>query len=106
MKIINEVEANFLDDKGETIVKITSKTRGSWDNNLLWWTSSRHKDGKTTPADTLRATMIQIDAKGCKSESVPVKLTRTYEPMSVFPHGGGAAHFIYRFDKSVTLQCD
>ena len=105
-KITDGLNATYFDDKKTAIVKITSKTRGSWENNLLWWTSSKHGNGKTTPADALRTTLVRIDAKDCKSISIPISLNRTYVPISISPHSGGAAHFIYRFDKSATLQCE
>lgn len=104
-KMTANVTATFLDDHGKSIVKITPKTPGSWDNNLHWWTHSSHSTSKLRPTDAMRATSVLIEANECDAAILPIKLNRTYEPMSIAPHGGGAAYFIYKFDQSAVLQC-
>ena len=104
-KMTSNVTATFLDRRGEHIVRITSKTPGSWDNNLHWWTHSSHATSKLRPADARRTASVLIEADDCNSTTLPINLTRTYEPMSIAPHGGGAAYFIYKFDQSVNLKC-
>jgi len=104
-KMTANVTATFLDHHGKPIVKITSKTLGSWENNLHWWTHSSHSTSKLRPADAMRATSVLIEANDCGAATLPIKLKRTYEPMSIAPHGGGAAYFIYKFDQSAVLQC-
>lgn len=104
-KMTANVTATFLDRHGKPIVNITSKTPGSWDNNLHWWTHSSHSTSKLRPTDAMRAASVLIQASDCDTATLPIKLKRTYEPMSIAPHGGGAAYFIYKFDQSVILQC-
>ncbi len=104
-KMTSNVTATFLDRRGEHIVRITSKTPGSWDNNLHWWTHSSHATSKLRPADARRTASVLIEADDCNSTTLPINLTRNYEPMSIAPHGGGAAYFIYKFDQSVNLKC-
>jgi len=104
-KMTTNVTATFLDRHGKPIIKITSKTPGSWDNNLHWWSHSSHSTSKLRPADAMRATSVLIEAKDCDAATLPIKLKRTYEPMSIAPHGGGAAYFIYKFDQSAVVQC-
>jgi hypothetical protein len=104
-KMTANVTATFLDHHDKPIVEITSKTPGSWDNNLHWWTHSSHSTSKLRPADAMRAASALIQASDCEAATLPIKLKRTYEPMSIAPHGGGAAYFIYKFDQSVILQC-
>ena len=104
-KMTANATATFLDQYGKSIVKISSKTPGSWDNNLHWWTHSSHSTSKLRPTDAMRATSVLIEANECDAAILPIKLNRTYEPMSIAPHGGGAAYFIYKFDRTVVLQC-
>ena len=104
-KITNYVTATFLDHVGKPIVEITPKTPGSWDNNLHWWAHSSHSTSKLRPADAMRAASVLIVADNCDEATLPVKLERTYEPMSLAPHGGGSAYYVYKFDETVVLQC-
>ena len=104
-EIASDAAATFLDANGAPIIKITSETSGSWDNNLHWWSHTSHSTSNLRPADAMRATSVRIEANDCDAAKLPVELERTYEPMSIAPHGGGAAYFIYRFGRSVVLQC-
>lgn len=104
-KMTANATATFLDHYGKSIVKITSKTPGSWDNNLHWWTHSSHSTSKLRPADAMRAASVLIQASDCEAATLPIKLQRSYQPMSIAPHGGGAAYFIYKFDRTIVLQC-
>ena len=104
-KITGEAAATFLDSAGTPIVKITPETRGSWDSNLHWWSHSSHPTSNLRPADAKRATSVLVEAKGCDAATLPVTLEQSYEAISLAPHGGGAAYFIYKFEKSVVLQC-
>lgn len=103
-KIKADATATYLDGGGNAIVTIAFGLP-SWDNNLHWWAHSRHPSSTLRPDDAKRAASVKIEAKGCEATSIPVVLERSYEPPSPMPHGGGAAYFIYRFDRSVVLQC-
>ena len=103
-KITADATATYLDGGGKAIVTIAFGLP-SWDNNLHWWSHSRHAESKLRPDDAKRAVSVRIEAKGCETVTIPVNLERSYEPPSPMPHGGGAAYFIYRFDRSVVLQC-
>jgi hypothetical protein len=98
-------KATFLDAKGAEITSIASGSPGSWDNKLHWWAHTHHDTSRMRPVDAKRATAVRLDAAGCESTTVPVVLDRTYEPLSFAPHGGGAAYFIYRFERDVALAC-
>jgi hypothetical protein len=104
-KIDADATATFFDADGEAIVTITSEMPSSWDNNLHWWSHSKHRTSTLRPEDAKRAVEVEVTAKGCEEVKVPVALERQYEPLSFAPHGGGAAYFIYRFDRDVVLQC-
>lgn len=104
-RIESGVKATYFDGNGKPIVTITPQTRGSWDNNLHWWSHSSHNTSNLRPEDALRAVSVRIEAEGCSPSEAPVKLQRSYEPLSLFPHGGGAAYFLYSFSKGVVLQC-
>lgn len=97
--------ATYFDAAGQAIVAITSDTPSSWGNNLHWWAHSRHATSLLRPADARRAVAVDITAPGCDTQRLPVALTRSYEALSVSPHGGGAAYFIYRFDRQAVLHC-
>lgn len=103
-KIAADATATYLDGGGKAIVTIAFGLP-SWDNNLHWWSHSRHPASTSRPGDAKRAAAVRIEAKGCETTSIPVVLERSYEPPSPMPHGGGAAYFIYRFDRGVVLQC-
>jgi hypothetical protein len=103
-KITADATATYLDGTGSPIVSIAFGLP-SWDNNLHWWAHSRHPASKMRPEDAKRAAAVRIEAKGCEAATIPVTLERSYEPLSLMPHGGGAAYFIYRFDRNVVLQC-
>jgi hypothetical protein len=104
-RISSGAMATFLDRHGLPIAEITSTTPGSWDNNLHWWSHSSHPASKLRPSDAMRASSVKVTASNCKAATSSVKLVRRYEPLSIAPHGGGAAYFIYRFDQNVVLQC-
>ena len=97
--------ATYFDADGHPIIKITPQTRGSWSNNLHWWTHNSHPTSNMRPADAMRAASVQIEAKDCEVARFAVKLDRNYSPLSQSPHGGGAAHFLYRFEHRAVLQC-
>ena len=103
-KITADATATYLDGPGNPIVSITFGLP-SWDNNLHWWAHSRHPASTMRPDDAKRAASVRIEAKGCEATSIPVVLERSYEPPSPMPHGGGAAYFIYRFERAVVLRC-
>lgn len=105
-KITTDATATYLDAQDAPIIVITLATRGSWDNNLHWWSHSSHSTSKLRPDDAMRATTVQIEAKACDKAVFDVELDRSYEPLSFAPHGGGGAYFIYRFDREVVLQCN
>lgn len=100
-----DVEAIYLDAEGREIQRITPRTRGSWDNNLHWWSHSGHDSSLLRPRDARRSHTVRIEAKGCQPASLPVTLERTYEPLSFSPHGGGPAYLIDRFERAVVLRC-
>jgi hypothetical protein len=97
--------AAYLDADGAPIVTITSETPSSWANSLHWWSHSRHPTSTLRPDDAKRAATVEISAQGCETVTMPVALERKYEPLSFAPHGGGAAYFIYRFDRDVIMEC-
>jgi len=97
--------ASYLDAEGGVIATITPETPGSWDNNLHWWVHSSHPTSTLRPKDALRAVAVEIGSPGCAPARLPVVLERDYEPPSLAPHGGGPAHFIYRYDAEVVLDC-
>ncbi len=103
-KITADATATYLDGTGSPIVNIAFGLP-SWDNNLHWWAHSRHATSTLRPEDAKRAAAVRIEAKGCEAVTIPVTLERSYEPLSLMPHGGGAAYFIYRFDRNVILRC-
>ena len=76
-KMTANVTATFLDRHGKPIVNITSKTPGSWDNNLHWWTHSSHSTSKLRPTDAMRAASVLIQASDCDAATLPIKLKRT-----------------------------
>jgi hypothetical protein len=100
-----DAAATYLDADGAAIVSITSEMPSSWDNNLHWWSHSKHATSTLRPADAKRAVAVEITAKGCETARIPVALERHYEALSFAPHGGGAAYFIYEFERDVVLQC-
>lgn len=104
-KITSGATATYLDGDGATIVTIKNKTRGSWDNNLHWWSHSEHRTSILRPKDAKRAVSVRIEAENCEPATFPVKLNREYEALSFAPHGGGSAYFIFRFETSAMLQC-
>ena len=104
-KIEADATATYRDADGAPIVSITSETPSSWDNNLHWWSHSQHSTSTLRPDDAKRAVEVEVTAQGCEAARVPVALERHYEALSFAPHGGGAAYFIYRFDRDVVLQC-
>jgi hypothetical protein len=97
--------ATYLDANGAGIIRITSDTPSSWGNNLHWWSHSRHATSTLRPDDAKRAATVEVTAEGCEGASIPVVLERQYEPLSFAPHGGGAAYFIYSFEREVVLVC-
>ena len=97
--------ATYLEANGAEIIRITSETPSSWGNNLHWWSHSRHATSALRPDDAKQAATVEVTAKGCESASIPVALERRYEPVSFEPHGGGAAYFIYNFERDVVLVC-
>lgn len=103
-KITADATATYLDGGGNAIVTIAFGLP-SWDNNLHWWAHSRHPASRLRPEDAKRAASVRIEAKGCETVTIPVSLERSYEPPSPMPHGGGAAYFIYRFERAVVLRC-
>ena len=104
-KIVADAAATYRDADGAPIVSITFETPSSWDNNLHWWSHSQHATSTLRPDDAKRAASVEISAKGCETATILVALERHYEALSFAPHGGGAAYFIYRFDRDVVLQC-
>ncbi len=104
-KIELGASATFLDAEGSPIATITFETPSSWSNNLHWWAHSDHPASTWRPADARRVATVEIAAKGCETVQLPVVLQRHYEPLSFAPHGGGPAYFIYRYNRSVVLQC-
>jgi hypothetical protein len=104
-KIEADAAATYFDADGAPILRITFETPSSWDNNLHWWSHSEHRTSTLRPADAKRAATAEVTAKGCAAARIPVALERHYEPLSFAPHGGGAAYFIYSFDREVVLQC-
>ena len=104
-KIEADAAATYLDADGAPIVTITFEMPSSWDNNLHWWSHSQHSTSTLRPDDAKRAATVEVSAKGCETVTVPVALQRKYEALSFAPHGGGAAYFVYRFDRDVVLQC-
>jgi hypothetical protein len=98
-------KATFLDTSGTEITSIASGEPGSWDNKLHWWAHSHHDTSRLRPEDAKRAATVRVEAAGCESTQIPVSLVRTYEPLSFAPHGGGPAHFIYRFERDIVLTC-
>jgi hypothetical protein len=103
-KITADATATYLDGGGNAIVTIAFGLP-SWDNNLHWWSHSRHPASRLRPEDAKRAASVRIEAKGCETVTIPVSLERSYEPPSPMPHGGGAAYFIYRFERAVVVRC-
>ena len=103
-KITADATATYLDGGGNAIVTIAFGLP-SWDNNLHWWSHSRHPASRLRPEDAKRAASVSIEAKGCETVTIPVSLERSYEPPSPMPHGGGAAYFIYRFERAVVVRC-
>jgi hypothetical protein len=103
-KITADATATYLDGGGNAIVTIAFGLP-SWDNNLHWWAHSRHPASRLRPEDAKRAASVSIEAKGCETVTIPVSLERSYEPPSPMPHGGGAAYFIYRFERAVVVRC-
>lgn len=97
--------ATYRDAEGAPIVSITFETPSSWVNNLHWWSHSQHRTSTLRPEDARRAVAVEISAEGCETATIPVALERHYEALSFSPHGGGAAYFIYSFDRDVVLQC-
>ena len=104
-KIEADATATYRDADGAPIVNITFETPSSWDNNLHWWSHSKHRTSTLRPDDAKRAVEVEISAKDCETETILVALERHYEALSFAPHGGGAAYFIYRFDRDVVLRC-
>lgn len=104
-KVTSHAAATYFDAQGTPIAKITPHTKGSWDNNLHWWTHSSHSASNLKPADAKRVASVKVEALDCDALTLPVTLERSYEPMGITPHGGGPAYFIYRFERSVVLQC-
>ena len=104
-KIEADATATYRDADGAPIVTITSEMPASWDNNLHWWSHTQHSTSTLRPDDARRAATVEVAAKGCEAVTVPVELVRHYEALSLSPHGGGAAYFIYRFERDVVLQC-
>ena len=105
LKIEADATATHRDADGSPIVSITFETPSSWGNNLHWWSHSQHSTSTLRPDDAKRAVEAEVTAQGCEAARVPVALERHYEALSFAPHGGGAAYFIYRFDRDVVLQC-
>jgi hypothetical protein len=103
--ITSNMEAVFLDDAGGEIQRITPKTPGSWDNRLHWWSHSSHDTSLLRPKDARRARTVTVSAESCESASLPVTLQWSYEPISLFPHGSGAAFLYYQFERDVVLKC-
>jgi hypothetical protein len=103
--ITGNMEAVFLDDAGREIQRITPKTPGSWDNRLHWWSHSSHDTSLLRPTDARRARTVTVSAEGCESASLPVTLQWSYEPISLFPHGSGAAFLFYQFERDIVLKC-
>ncbi len=104
-KITTDINATYFDRDGNEIIEITPQTRGSWDNNLHWWTHSSHQTSMMRPQAGLRATSTQIKAKGCKSTTISVTRNRQYQPLRFSLHGGGTAYLIYNFKQTVVLNC-
>lgn len=104
-KITSGATATYMDSDGKPIVSITSTTPSSWDNSLHWWSHSHHATSTLRPDDAKRATMAEVRAMNCETAKIPVILERRYEPMSLMPHGGGSAYFLYSFERDVVLQC-
>ena len=104
-KITKDAAVTFLDAADKPITTIRSGTPGSWDNALHWWAHSSHSTSLLHPRDAQRATSARIEARNCDSVTIPVKLARRYESMSVMPHGAGAAYFLYTFEQKVALRC-
>ena len=100
-----EAEAVFLDAAGKEIVTISDATPGSWEGHLHWWAHSGHRQSLASPAKARRAVAAIVSAPGCAPAKLPIALTRTYEPLSFAPHGGGPAYLLYEFEREVTLSC-
>lgn len=104
-KITKDASVTFLDAVDRPIITIRSGSPGSWDNALHWWAHSSHSTSLLHPRDAQRAASARIGARNCESVTIPVKLARRYESMSVMPHGAGAAYFLYTFEQKVALRC-
>ena len=76
--------------------RVTLDTRGSWDNHLHWWAHSQHRQSLATPAEARRARLALVRVPECEVAEVPIELSRTYEPLSFAPHGGGPAYLYYQ----------
>jgi hypothetical protein len=100
-----DLTATYLDRTGTPIVTITPKSIGSWGNNLQWYTHSSNSNSIKRPEDAQQAVAVRIEAKGCDPQTIPVKLDRTYIPLSFSPHGGGPASIYFKFNGAAVLTC-